>query len=226
MPSDYVRVIDVVTINQVSLLPIIEIHIGPDGKMRYTLVGCPALGDIHTQVATAGGEGPNKKSASASGDNLLPAIGGIVPSMFRFHSAEKLVRMVHAVENSLLLKPPDRRHRLAMTMADGAIQGPGSVGFEREEAKVDKRHGLPVGGCQFHRLDRAGYHADQQFPITLVYDRFLRLIRRSFGFGTGVLIFAGHGNGIRSFGWPSGSRCRKIWHPSGRSRGGRPAFGG
>ena len=54
--------------------------------------------------------------------------------------------MVHAVENSLLLKPPDRRHRLAVTMADGAIQGPGSVGFEEEEAKVDKRHGLPVGG--------------------------------------------------------------------------------
>ena len=57
MPSDYVRVIDVVTINQVSLLPIIEIHIGPDGKMRYTLVGCPALGNIHTHVAAAGGEG-------------------------------------------------------------------------------------------------------------------------------------------------------------------------
>ena len=75
-----------------------------------------------------------------------------------------------------------------MTMADGAIQGPGSVGFEEEEAKVDKRHGLPVGGCQFHRLDRAGYHADRQFPITLVYDRFLRLIRRAFGFGTGVLL--------------------------------------
>ena len=149
MPSDYVRVIDVVTINEVSLLPIIEIQIGPDGKMRYTLVGCPALGNIHTQVAAAGGEGPNKKSASASGDNLLPAIGGIVSSMFRFHSAEKLVRMVHAVENSLLLKPPDRRHRLAMTMAGGAIQGPGSVGFEEEEAKVDKRHGLPVGGGSF-----------------------------------------------------------------------------
>ena len=80
MPSDYVRVIDVVTINQVSLLPIIEIHITPDGKMRYTLVGCPALGNIHTHVAAAGGEGPNKKSASASGDNLLPAIGGIVPA--------------------------------------------------------------------------------------------------------------------------------------------------
>ena len=72
--------------------------------------------------------------------------------------------MVYAVETSLLLKPPDRRHRLAMTMADGAIQGPGSVGFEEDEAKVDKRHGLPVGVCQFHRLDRAGYHADRQFP--------------------------------------------------------------
>ena len=69
--------------------------------------------------------------------------------MFRFHSAERLVRMVHAVENSLLLKTPDRRHRLAMTMADGAIQGPGSVGFEEEEAKVDRRHGLPVGVASF-----------------------------------------------------------------------------
>ena len=128
-----------------SLLPIIEIHIGPDGKMRYTLVGCPALGNINTQVAAAGGEGPNKKSASASGGNLLPAIGGTVPSMSRFHSAEQLVRMAQAVENSLWLKPPGRRHRLAMTMADGAIQGPGSVGFEGEEAKVYKRQGLPVG---------------------------------------------------------------------------------
>ena len=41
MLSDYVRAIDVVTINEVSLLPIIEIHIGPDGHMRYTLVVCP-----------------------------------------------------------------------------------------------------------------------------------------------------------------------------------------
>ena len=191
------RVIDVVTINSISLLPIIEIHINPDGKMRYTLVGCPALGNLHTfgaerstsasgdtYVPAAGGVGPNK----GSGEHCLPAIGGIAPIMFRFHSAEKLVRMVHAVENSVLLKPLDHRYRLAMTMADGAIQGPGSVGFEEEEAKVDKRHGLPVGVCQCHRLDNAGSHADRQFPITLVYDRFLRLLRRSFGFGTGVLI--------------------------------------
>ena len=114
MPSDYVRVIDVVTINSISLLPIIEIHINPDGKMRYTLVGCPALGNLHTFVAersasasgdtyfpAAGGVGPNK----GSGEHCLPAIGGIAPTMFRFHSAEKLVRMVHAVENSMLLKP-------------------------------------------------------------------------------------------------------------------------
>ena len=99
-----------------------------------------------------------------------------------------MVHMVHAVENSLFLKQPDRRRRLALTMAGGAIQGPGSVGFENEEARVDNRHGLPVGVCQFHRLDRAGYHADRQFPITLVYDRRLRLLRKSFGFGTGLVI--------------------------------------
>ena len=104
MPSDFVRVIDVVTSNQVSLLRIVEVHVSPDGKMRYTLVGCPALGNIHTHVAAVGGEGPDKKYASASGDNLLPAIGGIGSSMFRFHSADKLVRMVHAAENSLLFE--------------------------------------------------------------------------------------------------------------------------
>ena len=131
---------------------------------------------------------PTKDACRHLASIFLPATGGIAPIMFRFHSAEKSVRMVHAVENSMLLKPLDRRYRLAMTMADGAIQGPGSVGFEEEEAKVDKRHGLPVGVCQFHRLDNAGSHADRQFPITLVYDRFLRLLRRSFGFGTGVLI--------------------------------------
>ena len=125
--------------------------------MRYTLVGRLALGNIHTQVAAIGGEGTNKKSASASGDKLLPAIGGTVPSKCRFHSAEQLVRMVHAVEKSLLLKPPDRRHRLAMTMADGAIQGPGSVGCpgRRGQGRQETwlaRGGLPVSSVGQGRL--------------------------------------------------------------------------
>jgi hypothetical protein len=39
---------------------------------------------------------------SASGEHFVPAIGGMAPNMFRFHSAEKIIRMVHAVENSLV----------------------------------------------------------------------------------------------------------------------------
>jgi len=82
----------------------------------------------------------------------------------------------------------DRRLRLAVTVADGAIQGFGSAGFEQEEARADSRPSLHVGVCQFHRVDGAGNRADRQFPLTAFFDRFLRLVRKSFGFGTGVLV--------------------------------------
>ncbi len=82
----------------------------------------------------------------------------------------------------------DRALRLAMTMADGAIQGLGSTQFEEEEAKVDMRLPRHVGVCQFHRLDNAGGSTDKQFPQTELFDSFLRLVRKSFAFGTGVLI--------------------------------------
>ena len=103
------------------------------------------------------------------------------------HSAEQLVRVVHAVDNSLLLQPLDRRRRLAMTRAGGAVHGARLRGF-RGRGQGRQETWLARGGCQFHRSDRAGYHTDKQFPITLVYDRFLRLIRRSFGFGAGAVI--------------------------------------
>ena len=41
----------------------------------------------------------------------------------------------------------DRVLRLAMTMADGAIQGLGSIGFEEHEAAVDGRDRFHVGVC-------------------------------------------------------------------------------
>ena len=43
--------------------------------------------------------------------------------------------------------PNDRALRLAITMADGAIQGPGSIQFEEHEAAVDRRDRLHVGVC-------------------------------------------------------------------------------
>ena len=82
----------------------------------------------------------------------------------------------------------DRKLRLAMTMADNAIQGPGSTRFEEEEAEVDKRPVRHVGVCQFHRLDSAGNSTDKHFPETELFDRLLRLIRKSFGFGMGAHI--------------------------------------
>ena len=82
----------------------------------------------------------------------------------------------------------DRVMRLAMTMADGAIQGPGSVQCEEEEAKVDNRLARHVGVCQFHRLDNAGNSTDREFRETELFDTLLRLIRKNFGFGMGVLV--------------------------------------
>merc|ERR1711978_386032 len=77
-----------------------------------------------------------------------------------------------------------------MTMADGAIQGPGSTYFEEHEAVVDRRNKRHVGACQFHRLDNAGHATDRQFKVCALLDRCLRLVRQSFGFGTGMVIMS------------------------------------
>eukprot|EP00974_Lingulodinium_polyedra_P062334 6018168-Lingulodinium_polyedra.AAC.1 len=44
MPSDFVRVIDVVSAGGISTLPSIEIHVGYDGRLARSLIGCPTLG--------------------------------------------------------------------------------------------------------------------------------------------------------------------------------------
>ena len=45
--------------------------------------------------------------------------------VFRTHGASKLVELVHSCERRMRVLRMDRVLRLAMTMADGAIQGPG-----------------------------------------------------------------------------------------------------
>ena len=75
----------------------------------------------------------------------MPASGGTSSDLFRFHGGPELMELVHICEDRFRLGRKDRRLRLTMTMADGAIQGPGSVDFEGCEAKIDGRWRLPIG---------------------------------------------------------------------------------
>ena len=70
-------------------------------------------------------------------------------------------------------------------MQTGTSKARGPSGHE---AEVDGRRELPIGVCQFHRLDNAGSRTDREFPSTLVYDRLLRLVRHCFGFGAGLVV--------------------------------------
>ena len=163
LPSDFARVIDVVTLSGISLLVIVYVHVDPTGRLTWSLIACPALGSV-------------------------PATGGTSSDFFRFHTGPKLVELVHVHEERMRIGKKDRALRLVMTMADGAIQGPGSVDFEKHEAKIDDRDPLHTGVCGFHKLDCAGGQADRQFAATSVYDRFLRLVRQHFAWGTGLLV--------------------------------------
>ena len=110
-----------------------------------------------------------------------------------FHKAPQLVRAVHAVEQSLGIARSDRAWRIACTVADQAIQGPGSVQFSARESHVDglPEDALAVGVCKFHIIDGVGCRTDQRFGETQIYDRMLRLVRRSFAWGTGDIILCG-----------------------------------
>ena len=86
---------------------------------------------------------------------------------------------------------PERIMRVAMTMTDGAIQGKSSVDFEKAEALADNRLQNPMRGgvCVFHRTGGVGGHTDKAFPATMIYDRFLRVIRHHFAWGGGKIIW-------------------------------------
>ena len=163
LPSCYARVIDVATLSGVCLLVVVAVHVDPTGRLTWSLLGCPALGSV-------------------------PASGGTSSDLFRFHTGPKLVELVHICEGRFRLGRKDRRLRLATTTADGAIQGPGSVNLGGCEATIDGRWRLPIGECGFHILDSGCGRADRQFPATTVYDRFLRLVRQHFAWGTGLTV--------------------------------------
>ena len=179
IPSDIVRIIDVVTIGPgVNTLPIIFLHTIHEEKLVFSIVACPTLGG-----QPAAGSSPNSQLACGSNQGSQLASGSM-----RTHSAPHLVDLVHRCEARMHVHRDDRVLRLAMTMADRAIQGPGSTQFEEQEAEVDRRNVRHVGVCQFHRLDNAGSSTDRQFPATALFDSFLRLIRQGFAFGTGSTI--------------------------------------
>lgn len=175
LPSDYTRVIDIISLQGVSLLPIVSIHTDPQGALVWSLMGCPALASGNCALVS---------------DSCALASGSGNPSLFRFHGAPRLVSLVHTAERRMSMKKSDRLLRLAMTMADQAIQGHGSVDFEGHEAKVDHRTKDPlrIGVCAFHRADGSGTRNDREFPATEQFDRFLRLVKNSFAWGTGDLV--------------------------------------
>jgi len=169
LPSLLCRVVDVVSINGRSLFPTIHIYTDAGGKLQWALSGCPCLEYVEKE---------------AIGSNQGPG------SIFGFHKAPQLVKAVHRVEDSLCIGRDDRAWRLVCTVADQAIQGKGSTQMSREEAAVDRLPEDPLaeGVCKFHIADGVGAHVDARFPETQIFDRMLRLVRRSFAFGTGDVI--------------------------------------
>ena len=167
------RVIDVVSINGQSLLPVIYIFTRDDGTISWCLLGCPCLE-------------ANLGCANAANGAPLNTHGQI----FGAHKAPQMVRTVHALEHSYAMHRDDRAVRLVLSVADQAIQGPGSIHFTAHERDVDALPGdaLSEGICKFHIVDGVGDSVDRHYQETVLYDRLLRLLRRQFAFGTGKLI--------------------------------------
>ncbi len=79
---------------------------------------------------------------------------------------------------------------MVLTLADGAIAGPKSIKFVEHESKVDGIAFSPLkeGLCVFHTSDNAAAACDKHFAEAGYHDRFLRLVRVHFAFGTGRVI--------------------------------------
>ena len=171
LPSFVARIIDVVSIDGRSLLPTIYVYTNSQGNLAWALLGMPCLEYRHEETAIG----------------VPPATQ---PEWFGFHKAPQIVRSVHQVEAAHHIGKADRQLRVVLTVADQAIQGPGSVQFSREECKVEGRIEDPIaiGICRFHIADGVGAAVDKQFAETSLFDQLLRLIRRHFAFGTGHLI--------------------------------------
>ena len=182
MPSFLSRIIDVVSIDSTSLLPVIHVYTTTEGKLSWALLGCPCL-----EYTT-----PKHQQEAALGASQHEAAVGATPKRwFGLHSAEQLVDTVHREEKSFHMDRSDRAYRLLVTVADQAIQGDGSVRFTQKECSKDMLAVKPLaeGVCKFHVSDGVGTNVDKHFRETFVFDRLLRLVRRHFAYGTGNLIY-------------------------------------
>ena len=172
LPSDLTRIMDIVTIGGVGLLVVLYINTDTEGNLVWNVVDCcPVERYLKARKLAIGSKGGN----------------------FQFHSAAQLVALVHRSEAAFRITRFDRVLRMARTVADGAIAGPNSIKFVREECIVD---GVPFnplkeGVCSFHAADNAFAASDRKFPEARYHDCFLRLVRAAFAFGTGRLILRG-----------------------------------
>ena len=143
MPTFLSRVIDVVSISSASLLPAIYIHTALEGGLTWSLLDCPCLEHIPSAVG-------EKNAASGS------------TRWFGLHSGEHLVHKVHLVEESFHLRRADRAYRLAVSIADQAIQGEGSTRFTEKECEIDQLPYSPLkeGVCKFHVADGVATNVD------------------------------------------------------------------
>ena len=106
---------------------------------------------------------------------------------FTSHGAERLVALVHHAEAQFNFGDAVRRLRFALTVADGATEGPFSINFAHHEAKVmnvEYNHACSHS-CEFHVEDHDGADTDMAFPLALGFDQLLRLVRHHFAFGSG-----------------------------------------
>ena len=123
---------------------------------------------------------------SAKAESQVLASG----NSFRFHSAERLVPLVHSVDDEFCVGRENRKHQLVLTVADQAMAGPSSIQFVAHEAVVDNLPCDPLkeGVCAFHTSDCVGGSTDKAFAEVVCQDRFLRLVCHHFNWGTGRLI--------------------------------------
>ena len=159
-----------------------------EGKLSWVLLDCPCLEHTDEAARSTAAVGAAATGIAATG---TAAVGAQTKRWFGFHSAEQLINTVHRVEKSFHVGRADRAFRLAVTVGDQAINGDGSCRFTGKECTMEKRPFGPLeeGVCKFHITDGVGNNVDKLYSETVVFDRLLRLVKKSFAFGTGHLIY-------------------------------------
>ena len=114
-------------------------------------------------------------------------------SLLGFHGLTKTVGKCNFTESVFGIEDVDRQHRYAVTVADGAVEGPYGIGVGLESAG---RSGvfapLPWGSLDdAHALDKAGHAADKSDDVAEYVHYFhsaARAARKCFHFGNGKVV--------------------------------------